>query len=99
MPYFKATIEILVDTPDEASACDLLSETLRDHLREFTPASDIIDWCYAFEGDFEADTGEGFEYAKPKTPRAILEAILASGDVTVCSEAGAMIEAALDLMP
>ena len=34
MAYFKATIEILVDADGEAEACDCVSETLREVLRE-----------------------------------------------------------------
>lgn len=64
MAYHIATIQILVDVEDEGEAADLISETLREHLREFNPASAIIDWRYSdTAGDWQPHDGEGFEYA------------------------------------
>ncbi|MEZ5784350.1 MAG: hypothetical protein R3D70_22640 [Rhizobiaceae bacterium] len=66
MAYFKATIEILVDADGEAEACDCVSETLREVLREFSPSSPLIDWHYAGpDGDPQPHDGTGFEYADP----------------------------------
>jgi len=62
MTYYKATIEILVDVEDEASACDCIAEAMRPLLREFTPSSSVIDWRYLADAPQPHD-GEGFEYA------------------------------------
>jgi uncharacterized protein YqjF (DUF2071 family) len=53
---FKSVIEIYTDVDDEGSACDALSETLREHLRRFTPESAIVDWQYANDGHPEPAT-------------------------------------------
>lgn len=70
MPYFKATIELLVEADCEAEACDCISETLRGLLDEFSPPSPLIDWRYAGPaGEPQPDDGAGFEYARPSDPR------------------------------
>lgn len=64
MSCFKATIDVLVEAASEAEACDCIAETLRPHLREFSPGSSLIDWRYAGRnGDPEPHDGSGFEYA------------------------------------
>jgi len=50
MAYFKATIEVLMDVGCKAEACDCIAETMREHLRQYTPESSIIDWRYADDG-------------------------------------------------
>lgn len=71
MAYYKATIEILIDIPDDEPnpdgfAADAISETMRPLLREFANEQSCwIDWRYAggAEGYAEPHDGEGFEYA------------------------------------
>jgi hypothetical protein len=60
-----ANIQLLLDVEDDASACDAVAETLREHLRKFAPDSCIVDWRWSpsqshpFEvelpPDFESD--------------------------------------------
>lgn len=70
MGYFKASIEMLIEAENEASACDAVSEGLRPTLREFTAGgeSDLIDWRYAPGGDPAPSDGEGFEYGPAGAP-------------------------------
>lgn len=64
MPYFKATIEVLVDVEDENAACDCISETMRPLLHNFCPGSAMIDWRYADSSILPTpDDGGSFEYA------------------------------------
>lgn len=64
MAYHIATIEILVDTSDEADAADCIAEAMRPMLREFAPGSSVIDWRYAdAASDPQSHDGTGFEYA------------------------------------
>lgn len=43
---YKAVIEILIDVPSHAEACDAVAETMRDHMRKHTPSSCFVDWRY-----------------------------------------------------
>ena len=63
MPFYKSTIEILVDVENEAEACDCIAESLRSLLANFNDGSSVIDWRYA-DSDVlpEPDNGAGFEY-------------------------------------
>ena len=64
MPYFKATIEVLIEATSEAEACDAVAESLRGILREFEPSSSFIDWRYVSpESEPTPHSGVGFEYA------------------------------------
>lgn len=66
MPFFKATIELLVDVTCESEACDCIAETLRNQLREFAAGSPLVDWRYAgVAGEPNPHDGSGFEYAHP----------------------------------
>lgn len=60
---YKATVQILVDVKDDTEACDCIAEMMRPLLREFSPGSDVIDWCYDSAGAPIPDDGRGFEYA------------------------------------
>lgn len=67
MPYYKATVEILLEVDSEGEACDAVAEAMRPLLREFTPAdqpsSCWIDWRYAEGHPIPVpDSGDGFEY-------------------------------------
>jgi len=67
--YYRATIEVLVDVEDEASACDAISEAIRPMLREFYEGeneTNWIDWRYANHGDPAPHSGKGFEYAEER---------------------------------
>lgn len=64
MAYHIATIEILVNTDDEADAADCIAEAMRPILREFAPESSVIDWRYAnTASEPQPHSGTGFEYA------------------------------------
>jgi len=45
MPIFKATIEVCLECEDFPTACDYLSESLRDELMSINPI--LNDWQYA----------------------------------------------------
>lgn len=46
---FRATITIDVAVDNESEAEDCLAETLREHLRRYTPESCIVDWAHLEE--------------------------------------------------
>lgn len=69
MPYYKATIEVLVEVNSEAEACDAIAEAIRPILKMFSPPeaapSAWVDWRYANGHAIpEPHNGEGFEYAE-----------------------------------
>ena len=64
MPYFKATIELLVEADDDTEAADAISEGMRPMLKTFEPLSSWIDWRYSDCSIMPFQhSGEGFEYA------------------------------------
>lgn len=50
MIIYKATIELYLAVDRQAEACDAVAETMRDHLRAWTPESCIVDWRYTPDG-------------------------------------------------
>lgn len=68
LPYFKATIEVLLKVDSDAEACDAIAEPIREMLNAFQKDGDEsawIDWKYAPNGHPEPHDGAGFEYAEP----------------------------------
>lgn len=70
MVYYKATVEILLEVPDDVDSegycADAVAETMRPLLREFAgPQSCWIDWRYLHDGNryryAEPHDGSGFE--------------------------------------
>jgi hypothetical protein len=61
---FKATIQLLIETDDEAHACDAIAEALRPMLQEFGGDA-LVDWKYV--SDPAEHDGAGFEYVPKKT--------------------------------
>lgn len=71
MPFYKATIDVLVDAENYYEACDAIAEGMRPLLREYAllPAETAwIDWRYAASGPVP-DSGEGFELADERLTR------------------------------
>ena len=73
MAYYKATVEILIDVPDDTDAegycADAISETMRPLLREFAGEESCwIDWRYLYQdGEYQyasPHNGVGFEYSE-----------------------------------
>ena len=55
----RATIEVLVDLPDEAQACDMMTEILSPPLKRYLgPLSDFLDWQYV--DGFKPTDGQEF---------------------------------------
>lgn len=58
MALHRAVVELLVDVEDEASACDLMTSVLSEHLRRYNPTSELLDWQYVFK--WEPTSGKEF---------------------------------------
>jgi hypothetical protein len=72
MPYYMATIDVLVEVDGYGEACDALAEGMRPLLKEYaeTPEfTNFIDWRYNAETPVPVPhDGSGFEYARPVSP-------------------------------
>lgn len=88
MPLFMATIELLIDVPSEAEACDAVSETLRPLLKEFAenPADTcFVDWRYSDAHTIPTlHDGSGFEYSQLGTLAANIETGLRTSILLRC---------------
>lgn len=69
------TLQLLVDADNEAEIADGINETLREHLRKFSPDSFIIDYRLAGMA-----TPEPLLYTAPVSPK--VEAAIVAGEFT-----------------
>ena len=77
MPYFKATIQVLVECADQSEACDAIGEAIRPMLQEFSKEpSAWVDWRYCHPHPIPEEislkhAAQDFEYAQAEYARQL----------------------------